>query len=289
MQSKGEAGLKMKPEQLYLKNAGLILIAAGLVFALDQLLHTSWLTLSVMPVLGAIGYIWGLKLKRFAWVIPGALVLGVGLSSAAMLVPLHLSDEFRTEWFLRSGAALILFGISWLAIFMASWAACQTIAWWVLIPGLTILGGGVAFLAEIASPLDFFCYPLLGLGISLLAWGYFEKLLGLIIPGSLIIGIAAGIYFAWSKVTSPSGLAETGIMLVWFALGWVLITLFTRAAMAKFVWWPLIPGGLLAMVGWGLYVGGNPDNALNFIGNTGSVSLILFGVYLLLLKRSFKG
>jgi hypothetical protein len=62
-----------------------------------------------------------------------------------------------------------------------------------------------------------------------------------------------------------------------------------RVASEKFVWWPLIPGGLLAVVGWGLYIGGDPGNALAFIGNTGSIGLIIFGVYLLLLRRSFKG
>ena len=50
-------------------------------------------------------------------------------------------------------------------------------------------------------------------------------------------------------------------MLVWFSLGWILITVFLRLLMKKFIWWPLIPGGILAMVGSGLYIGGNPENA----------------------------
>jgi hypothetical protein len=41
------------------------------------------------------------------------------------------------------------------------------------------------------------------------------------------------------------------------------------------------------MVGWGLYIGGNPGNALSFIGNTGSIGLIVFGIYLLLMRRGF--
>jgi hypothetical protein len=77
-------------------------------------------------------------------------------------------------------------------------------------------------------------------------------------------------------------------MLVWFALGWGLITIASRILTSRFIWWPLIPGGLLAVVGWGLYIGGDPGNALSFIGNTGSIGLIIFGIYLLLLRRSFK-
>ena len=42
------------------------------------------------------------------------------------------------------------------------------------------------------------------------------------------------------------------------------------------------------MVGLGLYIGGNPDNALGFVQNTGSIGLILFGVYLILLKYGMK-
>jgi len=89
-------------------------------------------------------------------------------------------------------------------------------------------------------------------------------------------------------VNEPSALSRTGIMLVAFALGWGLITVFSRVIKSAFVWWPLIPGGILAMVGWGLYIGGNPENALSFIGNTGSIGLIIFGVYLLLLRRGIQ-
>jgi hypothetical protein len=39
------------------------------------------------------------------------------------------------------------------------------------------------------------------------------------------------------------------------------------------------------MVGWGLYIGGDPENATAFIANTGSVGLIIFGLYLLLLRK----
>ena len=74
-------------------------------------------------------------------------------------------------------------------------------------------------------------------------------------------------------------------MLVILAIGWGLITVFSRVITDKFTWWPLIPAGILAMTGWGLYIGGNPDNALGFIGNTGSIVLIILGIYLLLLRH----
>jgi hypothetical protein len=124
----------------------------------------------------------------------------------------------------------------------------------------------------------------MALGLVFLAWGWTRKLLGLIIPGCILVTVGPGISFAWSQSSNPQGLIETGVMLVWFALGWLLITVFSRMMYKKFIWWPLIPGGVLAMVGWGLYIGGNPSNALGFVGNSGSIGLIIFGVYLLLLR-----
>jgi len=50
----------------------------------------------------------------------------------------------------------------------------------------------------------------------------------------------------------------------------------------------LIPGGILAMVGSGLYIGGNPENAAAFLQNTGSIGLVLLGIYLILLKFGLK-
>jgi len=42
------------------------------------------------------------------------------------------------------------------------------------------------------------------------------------------------------------------------------------------------------MVGSGLYIGGNPGNAAGFIQNTGSIGLVLLGIYLILLKFGLK-
>ncbi|NTW44579.1 MAG: hypothetical protein HGB14_09155 [Anaerolineaceae bacterium] len=133
--------------------------------------------------------------------------------------------------------------------------------------------------------MDYIFYIGLGISIALLYSGIYWKLFGLIIPGSILVGISPGVFFAWSNTEGQNGLVRTGVMLVWFALGWGLVTIFARVQTFKFVWWPLIPGGILAMVGWGLYIGGNPQSAVGFIGNTGSIGLLIFGIYILLLRR----
>jgi hypothetical protein len=153
-------------------------------------------------------------------------------------------------------------------------------------PAISVLAGvTTAFLFTQYRLLDFILWIGLGVGIALLGSGIYWKLFGLVIPGSLVIGAVPGVYFAWAESGSKNALVQTSVMLVWFALGWGLVTIFARVRTLKFTWWPLIPGGIIGMVGWGLYIGGNPQSAVGFIGNTGSIGLLIFGIYILLMRR----
>jgi hypothetical protein len=263
--------------------AGWALIGAGLVFVLDQMIATRWLSLLVLPILGCWGFVAGIIHRRMLWIVPGGLVAGVGMGLFFILNPL-----LDMPFFLRLGLVLLSAGLGFLSILFASKLAQKKPAYWALIPGLIIAAAGLPFLIDRVNIFEFVLYIVTATGLSLLLWGCFQRLMGLIIPGCLLAGIGPGIYFAWSGSGVINGLTETGIMLVWFALGWGLITIALRVVTERFVWWPLIPGALLAVVGWGLYIGGDPGNALSFIGNTGSIGLFIFGVYLLLLRRSFK-
>jgi hypothetical protein len=269
----------------FYKAAGITLIGAGLVFILDQWIQTGWLSLLVLPGLGLIGLVAGIQHKRMAWYIPSSLVGGLGWGGFFVLNRLLDIPNLA-----RLGFFLICMGLGFLCIFLATWLSQRPLlAYWALVPGLIIASVGIPFVTNRINFFDFLLFPTLAVGFALLAWGSMEKLLGLIIPGCLLLGIGPGIFFAWAKTGTFNGLTETGVMLVWFAFGWGLITIASRVVSQRFIWWPLIPGGLLAVVGWGLYIGGNPENALSFIGNTGSIGLIIFGVYLLLLRRGFKG
>lgn len=266
-----------------LKTAGLLFIAAGLILGLDQIIRTGWLGLIVLPVIGLIGVVAGLRLKSYIITACGALIAGPGIGAF-----FYLTQAINLETSLRIGLFLLLLAFGWI------WVCVSTIilrippAMWAIVPGFVIGGASIPFLTNQLTILNFVFYVGTGLGLALLGWGLVNKLFGLIIPGALLLGIGPGIYFAWVNVIEANGLSETGIMLVWFALGWGLITIFSRVVTERFVWWPLIPGGILAMVGWGLYIGGDPDNALTFISNTGSIGLLLLGIYLLILRRSFK-
>ncbi|HAL65410.1 MAG TPA: hypothetical protein DCP10_07595 [Bacteroidales bacterium] len=146
---------------------------------------------------------------------------------------------------------------------------------------------GIPFLISQLNLLDFLFYIGIGVGLILIISGIYWKLFGLLIPGSIIIGVMPGLYFAWENTNATNALEQTAVMLVWFAFGWGLITILSRMLTKNFVWWPLIPGGILAVVGWGLFIAGNPKSAIGFIGNTGSIGLIIFGIYILLMRQSF--
>ncbi len=262
---------------------GVFLIVMGLAILLDLYLKTGWLTLAVVALVGLGSLAGSLLFHRWGWMIAGCLVSGLGVGALAGLSPL-----FRLSGWARAGDLLTAFGAAWLLAALLSWVVFQRKAWWALAPGGVILPAGLALASGSLNLVGLALYISVGLGLALLAWGLLERLFGLIIPGCLLLGIGPGLYAGWGPQAEPNGLVQTGVMLVGFALGWALVTVFSRRVTHKFVWWPLIPGGVLAMVGWGLYIGGDPGNALGFIGNTGSIGLILFGAYLILLRRGIQ-
>jgi len=259
--------------------AGAMLETIGLVILLANQMHTGWLALIVFPVVGLMLIVSGVISRRLVFLIPGALIAFLGAGG------LLAAGPWLPEWPDKVGGLLICFALSWAAITLLSALFTSYLAWWALIPFGVILSLGLCFLWTPLRLLDFVLYGVTSVGLVLLGSGIYTRLFGLIIPGSLLLGIGPGVYVAWGTQTATNGLVQTGIMLVWFSLGWGLITLFSRVITVKFTWWPLIPAGVLLAVGWGLYIGGNSGQALSFIGNTGSIGLIIFGLYLLLLRR----
>ena len=196
-------------------------------------------------------------------------------------------NQLELNVFIILGLSFITFGLVWFFLFFLLHFINKLNVVWILFPAIIFISIGIPFSLLAIKFLDFVFYIGLGIGFSLLIAGVHWKLFGLVIPGSLLIGIPPGLYFAWENTDAINALEQIGIMLVCFAFGWGLITIASRALTKSFVWWPLIPAGILAVVGWALYIAGNPGSAIGFIGNTGSVGLIIFGIYILLMRRSF--
>lgn len=258
---------------------GIVLIASGLMFLLDQRLQTGWLSLAIPVIISIILLTAGIVSKRRILLIPG--FIGFGVSSAFFLI---FQNMINLQTDLTVGFAIGVFGLSWFFLVVSLLIVRKIYAWWALFVAFIAIAVSICFFLTNFTFLNFLFAISLATGSVFILWGMINKQLGLIMPGLLVSTIGAGVFFAWSHHDSNKGLQETGTMLVWFALGWILITVISRIYSNKFVWWPLIPGGVLTMVGTGLYIGGNPGNALGFFQNTGSIGLIMFGVYLILLK-----
>jgi hypothetical protein len=263
--------------------AGATMIAFGVLILADQYLHTGWLTYAIPLLAGLVLIGRGAATRSLGLVIAGGITTGAGAGILAFFSP-GLSITLH-----RRVTSLVSFvAIGWVLTFWLAWVISNRRAYWSLVAAGVCGALAAWFWISPIRPVDYILYFPTAIGLVLLISGLMYRKLGLIIPGCILVTGGPGIYIAWGRAGDPNGLAQTGTMLVIFALGWGLITVFSRLITSSFIWWPLIPGGVLAMVGWGLYIGGDPHNALNFIGNTGSIGLIIFGIYLLMWRNEIR-
>lgn len=260
---------------------GTLLVLSGSLLFLDRSVKTGWLSLAILPGVALFIYLWGIRIRHPNLILTGGLLGGIGAGAAAAFGPGAQQLSQATQF----GFLALYTGIGWGIVIITQSAITRRTSWWGMIPSGSLFGLGYCLLFTPLRWVDFVLCMALGIGVPLLIWGLASRLIGLVIPGCLLITMGLGIFIAWQPPYSGNPVVQTGIMLVWFALGWVLITLSGRIIVHRFIWWPLIPGGILAMVGWGLYIGGDPDNALGFISNTGSIGLMIFGLYLLLMRK----
>lgn len=239
--------------------------------------------LLIIPIVSVSILVWSIIKKNRGWIFVSSLVSGIFIGCVIVLWTQPIWEPQRII-----GILCGTFGLSWLSSFIITYIIWRTLSWWELIPSGVCLALAGSFLNSDAGLLDFVFYIGIGLGISLLLWGIGAKLFGLIIAGSIVLTVAPGISFPWKSIGVTNLISQTGVMLVWFGLGWALITISSRVIRDKFIWWPLIPGGILEMVGIGLYLGGNPNFTTGFLNNTTIMSLLLFGSYIFFLRLNFR-
>jgi len=114
-----------------------------------------------------------------------------------------------------------------------------------LVAGLVIAGLGLFFLAGQLEP-DIGRFVTLFIGLALLAVFLVRREYGFLVPGSILTGVGIGI----AVQPHTTGDTEGGVMLLAIAGGflgiWLLGSLFR---LPQLHWWPLIPGGILTLVG----------------------------------------
>lgn len=274
-----ESTSQHRPGWIYL--AGILMVAVGVFVLADQFLKTGWLPLALVPISGIYFLVEALRTHRLSMLILGALLTGASAGGFIGFSEIFARDNLAHE----VGWLLLFFALGWISIALFSRQIMEKTAYWALVPAGLILSVGLTLLLTELQVVDFVLWVGTGIGFILLVWGIYCRLFGLIIPGSLLVTISPGIYLAWGQNLELNPLAKTGVMIAIISLGWFLIILFSKVTTPKFVWWPLVPGGIMAVVGWGMYIGGDPGSAPTFIANTGSIGLIIFGIYLLLMRK----
>lgn len=114
------------------------------------------------------------------------------------------------------------------------------------------------------------------IGLGLLGAFAFTRHYGYLVPGGILTGLGAGIALqdAFTLTDDTSG----GVIVLGLGLGFLSIWLIGQIVnVARGLWWPLVPGGILAVVGGALLVGGDAVRILDYWG----IVLVLIGIVVL--------
>ena len=154
--------------------------------------------------------------------------------------------------------------------------------------GVVLVGLGLWLLASNVFKWNLGAAFPLALGLLFLVWGSLAQRLGYLIPGGILTGIgAAGLLLdgPFSGLEDP---ASGGLFLLVFAGGWALITLTSALFVRRVAWWPLIPGGIMALIGGALLSGEPGLTALEYFGQGWPIVLIAIGLYLILWRKGLQ-
>lgn len=158
-----------------------------------------------------------------------------------------------------------------------------------LISGLALILIGLLALAAQFFKIDMIGTLLLSaLGLVFLAWGLLSRSAGLLIPGGILSGLGLGVILVSGPFANAGDPALGGVFLASFALGWALITLLSALLPGQFMLWPLIPGGIMAVIGTALLAGEPGLQILALAGQGWPLILIAIGLYMLLWRKGLQ-
>lgn len=143
----------------------------------------------------------------------------------------------------------------------------------LLIAGWALLDRYTVFNVQLAVPLL--------LGVVFTGWSIVTKEWGLLVPGGILTGIGMGILLMRSTDLSRAG--ESGVFLLSFAGGWLMITLLSAAVFKRRVLWPLIPGLVMAALATAELAGSEFRQAMRLVQDYWPWALLAVAGWLLLL------
>ena len=245
---------------------GVLLIVLGVIYLLVQ-----WLVpaVNLAALLGTLGLLvlggaflaLYLDTRTYGFLIPGCILLGLGIGT---LFPQLLAGSGLEG--LSGGLVVAWLGLGFLAIYWIGRPVSGVTSPWPVYPGAILIGIGVlTALASRAGPELQGPIVVGGIGVGFLIAYFASRLYGLAIPGSLLIGIGAGIALAEALVLEPdAGTAGAGLILGGIGAGFVLVYILDALYTHASNWWPLIPGLILLVLGAILYAAGSAPALLQW-------------------------
>lgn len=115
------------------------------------------------------------------------------------------------------------------------------------------------------------------IGLGFLGAFVYTRQYGYLIPGGIMTGLGAGIV-ASETLTFANDEAMGGAIVLGLGLGFLAIWVIGAVVqLAGNHWWPVVPGGILAVVGGALLIGGQAVDLLDYWG----VAVIAVGLLVL--------
>jgi hypothetical protein len=151
--------------------------------------------------------------------------------------------------------------------------------------GLLVLSIGLlALLLNITQAGAFSQLILPALGLAFLFWGFYTRRFGFTIPGCILTGLGIALFLT-QRVPDLAGAASGGVFVLGLAGGFLAIALIAPYFEQKRVWWPLIPGGILGLVGILMFLGDEGLGVLQLLSNVWPLFLVIVGLYILFVPR----
>ena len=131
-----------------------------------------------------------------------------------------------------------------------------------IVGGVILIMLGVAFLAmQVLGDSAGALVPL-GIGVAFLVSHFAYRSYGFLVPGGILVGLGSGLLV--EQLTDVPGEPVVLGMGLGFLLIFVVDRTLTHAGPPEGSWWPLIPGGILTLVGAGTLVPGLSEAVLRY-------------------------
>jgi hypothetical protein len=142
---------------------------------------------------------------------------------------------------------------------------------------LIVVGIAGLVLQTVETTPDLGGFVVLTIGLAFLGAFAFTRQYGFLVPGGIMTGLGAGI-IASQNLTGLTDEQTGGAVVLGLGLGFLSIWVIGAIVhVAEHHWWPLFPGGVLAVVGAALLIGGQAVDLLDYWG----VAVIALGLFVL--------